>query len=657
MIRSVLLAVVGLTSLSACSWFGTSFLKDNDRIGIPLNVKLELDPSVTEAGLEFTDPCQQRRTLPLGESLTSVLTKQMGLTFEQIHTATPPPGDAPIDGTLRVDLGLGELDLLIPRQARKSYSATVTLGGTVSYTDASGASLFAKKLRTELRGDVETDGVGCEVKGLAPLADETIAKLAQGFKRSIADSVKIKQAAAGRKPGSLPAVAAVSQSSAPARPVGTVAVPAPPPPAVAAPSPQAAAQAASSVPHATVQASPPAPADTGPPTLSFRALLRDENRDHILMGGEPITVEVEVTNNGTQPARDVAVAFSGNQVMMQAFPRPVPVGDLQPGESRRIKATGKLGDVTAAEQVELVIGLKASTPGVARVPRKKFVASVRPAEEEDVEVLSVDVDRTPRRVRGFEQRKAVGIAIGVGAFRDPEVPSLKFAAHDAEVMARYFQTVGGIASRRIKVLTDDRALKEDLVEALEEWLPQQVEEGSTVVVYFSGRAVADPGTGAISLFPYEAGQGSASHLYSLRRLQSTFAKLRIAHAVLMLDVTLTEPPNPVASRRKDPVWSPVSSLLHEGKLVQMIGSTGLQHAHEYPKGKHGLFTYYLLKGMTGEADEDKNGIVVVGELFEYVRDQVLEAAKEEFGTEQEPMCIPGLDPEERSWGLPLARVR
>lgn len=656
MIRSVLFALVGLASLSACSWFGTTFIKDSERIGIPLSVKLEFDPSVTEAGLEFTDPCRQHRILALGESLTSILTKQMGLTFEQIHTATPPPGGAPVDGTLRVDLGLRELELFIPSQARKSYSATVTLGGTISYTDASGTSLFAKKLRTELRDDVETDGVGCEVKGLAPLADETIAKLAQGFKRSIADSPKIKQAAAGRKSGSLP-VAAVSPSSVPARPVGTVAGPASPPAAIGAASVQAAAQVASSAPGATVPASPPVFADTGPPTLSFRALLRDENRDHILMGGEPITVEVEVTNNGSQPARDVAVAFSGNQVMMQAFPNPVPVGDLQPGESRRIKTTGKLGDVTAAEQVELVIGLKASTSGVARVPRKKFVASVRPAEEEDVEVLSVDVDRTPRRVRGFEQRKAVGIAIGVGAFRDPEVPSLKFAAHDAEVMARYFQTVGGMASRRIKVLTDDRALKEDLVEALEEWLPQQVEEGSIVVVYFSGRAVADPATGAISLFPHEAGQGSAAHLYSLRRLQAAFAKLHVAHAVLMLDITLTEPPNPGPSRRKDPVWSPVSSLLHEGKLVQMVGSTGLQHAHEYPKGKHGLFTYYVLKGMAGEADEDKNGIVVVGELFEYVRDQVLEAAKEEFGNEQEPMCIPGLDPEERSWGLPLARVR
>jgi hypothetical protein len=660
MVRSVLFALVGLSSLSACGWFEHTFRKDEERIGIPLSVMLDFQPSAVEAGLPYTDPCQQQRVFPIGQSLTTVFTKQMGLTFEQVHAVPPPPGGALPDGTLRIDLGLIELDLFIPRQARKSYSATLTLGGTVSYMDASGASLFSKKLRTEIRADVETDGVSCEVKGLAPLADETLAKLVQGFKRSIADSAKIRQAAAGRKAGSLP-VAAAPPPSVPAMPPGRPAIPAPPPAASAVASAQGGRAAVPPPPPApaaavAAQPGPAPPGDTGPPILTFRALLRDENRDHLLMGGEAITVEVEVTNKGAEPAREVAVVLSGSPVMVEAFPGPVRVGDLQPGESRRVKATGTLGEVASAEQAELVISLSASTPGAARVPRKKFVASVRPAEE-DVEVLSVDVDRTPRRIRGPEQRKTIGIAVGIGAFRDSAIPALKFAAHDAEVMARYFQTVGGMPSRRIKVLTDDRAMKEDLAEVFEEWLPQQVEEDSTVVVFFSGRALAEPGTGAVMLFPYEASQGSAAHFYSLRRLQSAFAKLRVAHAVLMLDVTLTEPPNPGPARRRDPVWAPTASILRDGKLVQLVGSTGLQHAHEYPKGKHGLFTYYLLKGMSGEADEDKNGIVVVGELFEYVRDQVWDSAQTEFGNDQEPVCIPGLEPEELGWGIPLARVR
>jgi len=410
------------------------------------------------------------------------------------------------------------------------------------------------------------------------------------------------------------------------------------------------------VPETSAPAVAAAPsADSGPAKLAFKALLRDENRDHILMGGESITVDVEVTNIGTEIAKDVAVVFSGSQVMAEAFPKPVSVGDLNPGESRRIKAIGRLGEVTTADQAELVIGLSASTPGARRVPRKKYIAAVRPAEEEP-EVLSVDVDRTPRRPRGFEQKKVVGVAIGVGAFRDREVSSLKYAAHDAEVMARYFQTVGGMSSRRVKVLTDDRAMKDDIAEALEEWLPEQVDENSTVLVYFSGRAFADPATGSISLFPYEGIPGASARLYSLRRLHTIFAKLRVAHAVLVLDVTLTEPPDPPA-RRRDPVWAPIRSLLANRKLVQLIGVTGDQHAHEYPKGKHGLFTYYLLKGLAGEADEDKDGTIAVGELFEYTRTSVLEVAKDVFGNEQEPICMPDLSSQEEDWALPLARIR
>jgi hypothetical protein len=643
MTRSVLLALVGLmTTLSSCGWWaGKTYLADSERIGVPLIVQVEFDPSVFEGGLEFTDPCQQRRTLPLGDKAAAIFMRQLGLTFEQVHPAGAQARGVPVDGTVRLDLALKELDLHIVRQGKRSYPATVNLGGTLTYSDANGNSLFSKKLRTEVKDEVETDGVNCEVKGLDPLVQETLAKLAVGFKKNLADSLQLKRAASGRKPGTLP-VTADSRVTAPLpSPVPPAAPPAPPMPV---PSPGAGAVADA-----------PADTDTGPPTLAFHALLRDESGDHILMSGETLTVEIEVTNNGRTPARNVAAVFTGSRPLMSAFPKPAPVGDLAPGESRRIKATGRLGDVSATDQAELIIELTASTPGARGVPRKKFVAAVRPAEEAP-QVLSVDVDRTPRRPRGFEQKKAAAVAIGVGAFREKDVGALRYAAHDAEVMARYFQTVGGMPSRQVRVLTDDRALKEDVTEALETWLPEQVDQHSTVMVFFSGRAYADPATGAVSLFPFEGAPGSAARVYSLRRLHAALGKLPAAHAILILDVTLTEPKDP-SKRRKEPVWSPIPALLNNGRLVQMLGVTGDQQAHEYPKGKHGLFTYYVLKGLAGEADEDRDGTVVVGELYDYARMEVLRVARTEFGNEQEPICMPDFGTYDGHWGLPLARFK
>ncbi len=42
---------------------------------------------------------------------------------------------------------------------------------------------------------------------------------------------------------------------------------------------------------------------------------------------------------------------------------------------------------------------------------------------------------------------------------------------------------------------------------------------------------------------------------------------------------------------------------------------------------HGIFTYYVVKGLEGEADESGDGIVTADELAEYVRRNVREVTK------------------------------
>lgn len=42
-----------------------------------------------------------------------------------------------------------------------------------------------------------------------------------------------------------------------------------------------------------------------------------------------------------------------------------------------------------------------------------------------------------------------------------------------------------------------------------------------------------------------------------------------------------------------------------------------------------FFTYYLVKGMRGEADADNNKIITINELYEYVRAKVKEDTKSE----------------------------
>jgi uncharacterized caspase-like protein len=63
---------------------------------------------------------------------------------------------------------------------------------------------------------------------------------------------------------------------------------------------------------------------------------------------------------------------------------------------------------------------------------------------------------------------------------------------------------------------------------------------------------------------------------------------------------------------------------------------------------HGVFTYYLLKGLKGEADSNHDGIVTAGELFAYLRRVVPEAT----GGKQNPRAMEGL-----ANALPLSVLR
>lgn len=598
------LVVLCVVALSACSGAPSGpFAPSSAAQGywLPLSVNAQFDHSVTEAVLDYQDACRQQRTLPIADGLQESLTREIGTVFVHVRPAASPtpqkPDEGQVDGTVEVTLGLKELELLIPKHDTNTYAATVTLGATVRYIDAGGTVLYSKSLRTSARGEVETDQQDCQVTGLAGVAQQAIIALAQGIKKHLGTSVKIQQAAEARAPGG--------------------------------------------------------PAE--PTVLKFRALFRDKDQNRVLTGGEQVTIEAEVMNVGTETMKGVVISLDGSPTLIQVFPNPIPVGDLTPGETRRVEVHGTLPAPIATEQAELLLSVLTADVGAGEVGHKKFVVQMRPADPQSRTDPPDDVDVLPRRIPGYERRKVVGLAIGVGAFRDHRVPEVKFAARDAAVMAWHWGRVGGIPAGRVKVATDRHARKKDFANLIEGWLPRQAKAGGTVFAFVSGRAWVDPSTGAIWLLPYEGVPGSLSSLFPLRRLHTALARLPAERVVLFLDLVLTLDGPKSGRNAKGPVWSPPA--LAGGKFVQLTGSSGAQQAHRFEAGRHGLFTYFLLKGLRGAADQDANGVVGIGELFEYVRVQVPQVAQAEFGNRQEPMSLPPLVPGAKGWGFPLTRTR
>jgi hypothetical protein len=390
----------------------------------------------------------------------------------------------------------------------------------------------------------------------------------------------------------------------------------------------------------------------GSSRLTFRTILRDENRNQVLEQGESFSVEFEVKNEGPVPAHGVNIGLTGHPAIVNGLAQPIEVGTVGPGEIRRVAVEGKLGAISASEQAELVCTLQAAA-GVELPSAKKFVVAVSSEHSDQVEVLSVDVDQLPKAPGKLKQPNAIAVAIGVGRFRDDAMPSVKFAAHDAEIMGKYFHSFLGIPASRIKVVTDDHGLKDDLVEVFEDWLPKQGGPPTIAYIYMSGRAMVDAGSGAVSLIPYDGTLGSSSRVLSLARVQRALARTSIKKAMFLLDLSLDPSPGAPSSSMAQPIWDHRES---EDNVMWMVGNAAMQEAHAYHQGRHGLFTYYLLKGLRGAADLDKNGTVLAGELCAYVHGQVDNVARQ-FGNQQEPMCRPGAGDRSPIRGIPLSKVK
>jgi len=66
--------------------------------------------------------------------------------------------------------------------------------------------------------------------------------------------------------------------------------------------------------------------------------------------------------------------------------------------------------------------------------------------------------------------------------------------------------------------------------------------------------------------------------------------------------------------------------LRSETMAVFSAAAGEQVASSWPQRQHGLFTYWLLRGLRGDADESGDGAVSVGELGRFIHDNVSRTA-------------------------------
>ena len=236
------------------------------------------------------------------------------------------------------------------------------------------------------------------------------------------------------------------------------------------------------------------------------------------------------------------------------------------------------------------------------------------------------------------------IVIGIEKYRDISA-NADFAEKDARTALLYFKNLLGVPEQNMIFLSGDRATRSDIAKWVESWLPLQVTPESKVYIYYSGHGAPDTKSQEAYILPYD-GDPKALEItaYPLKRLYDKLKELPAKEIVVALDSCFSGAGGrSVIAQGARPLMTKLElgQISPKSNLTVFAAASGEEITGSYQAQQHGLFTYFFLKGMRGDADTDKNGWVSMQEEYDYIKRNVSALAKRDF-REQTPQIIPDI---------------
>jgi len=233
------------------------------------------------------------------------------------------------------------------------------------------------------------------------------------------------------------------------------------------------------------------------------------------------------------------------------------------------------------------------------------------------------------------------VIVGVSDYHDSRIPSLRYAATDAQSFYNWLASPDGgrYPPSRIKLLVNEEATVSNMKEALFVWLKQALQE-DMVVIFFAGHGSPDSPDSPENLFllPYDAQYDNiAATAFPMWDIETALERFIKAQKVVVIADAChaggVGQAFDIARRANrgikiNPISSGLQNLSILGDGVAVISaSDDRQFSQEGEKwgGGHGVFTHFLLKGLRGEADYNKDKRVTLGELIPFLSEQVRRA--------------------------------
>jgi Caspase domain len=230
------------------------------------------------------------------------------------------------------------------------------------------------------------------------------------------------------------------------------------------------------------------------------------------------------------------------------------------------------------------------------------------------------------------------VVVGLADYADNTISDLVFTANDAMAVYNFYSSPngGGVKPENITLLISAQASKKHILDALKESF-ERANENDLVVFYFSGHGTTSPGSlnQHLYLLPFDYKNGNLNTAIDYRQIQDAFLSSKAGKKLWIMDACHS---GGSLQKLTGSIQQRMQSLQDKNIAIltsSEVGETSL----EVKDLERGLFSYFLSDALiyhSKDADEDKDRMVSILELFNYTKRRTSEVAMKDYDHKQTP---------------------
>ncbi len=231
---------------------------------------------------------------------------------------------------------------------------------------------------------------------------------------------------------------------------------------------------------------------------------------------------------------------------------------------------------------------------------------------------------------GGSRGEVRAVVVGISDYQHSAIPDLQFADRDAEKFAEWLQSKAGgsIPADNITLLTNENATLGKFAMALDALL-DNCNAGDQAIIYFSGhgdverKTISQPGYLLCRDAPATCYMsGGAFNLRDLQDVITTLSLQKNVHVLVITDACHAGKlaGNPVSGTQITSQHL-TTQFANEVKILSCQPNEYSLEGAQWGDGR-GVFSFCLIKGLTGLADRNNDGMVTLFEIGRYLEDAV-----------------------------------